>query len=82
MAYTFTMSPLCIYYSNDFSGEARMQSEDRGHRAGMDTNRGYRVIDLIHLPSDQLVLNNLKIKKKLQGLTMGELQDNLDKAVI
>jgi len=50
-----------------------MQAEDRFHRAGMDTNRGATIIDLIHLSTDKLVLDNLKKKKKLQSLTMGDL---------
>jgi len=75
MALTLTSSPTAIYYSNPFSGEARMQSEDRGHRAGMDVNRGFTIVDLIHLPTDQLVLDNLKKKRKLQALTLGEIEE-------
>jgi hypothetical protein len=51
-----------------------MQAEDRIHRIGMDKNRGALIIDLIHLPTDQLVLDNLKKKKALQSMTMGELE--------
>lgn len=76
MGLTFTMSAIALYYSNDFSGEARIQSEDRAYRLGMD-NRGYRIVDLIHLKSDQVVLDNLQKKRKLQDLTMGELNDAL-----
>jgi len=75
MALTLTASPTELFYSNSFKGEARMQAEDRFHRAGMDANRGATVIDLICLPTDKLVLDNLKKKKKLQDLSMGELQD-------
>lgn len=75
MALTLTASPTQVYYSNPFDGEARIQSEARFHRAGMDTNRGAVIIDLIMLPSDKLVLDNLKKKKKLQSLTLGELHD-------
>ena len=77
IAVTLTAAPVMIYYSNDFSGEARMQSEDRAHRAGMDLNRGLRIIDLIHLPTDKLVLENLKKKRELQNMSMGELQEAL-----
>lgn len=73
MALTLTASPTELFYSNSFDGTARMQAEDRFHRAGMDTNRGATIIDLIHLPTDQLVLDNLLKKKKLQALSMGEL---------
>lgn len=71
---TFTASPSIVYYSNDFNGMYRMQSEDRIHRMGMDTNRGATIIDLLHLPSDAYVLNNLKLKKDLQNLSLGDLR--------
>ena len=81
MALTLTASPTELFYSNCFNGEARMQAEDRFHRMGMDVNRGATVVDLILLPTDQLVLDNLKKKKKLQDLSMGELataMENVD----
>ena len=74
MALTLTASPTELFYSNSFDGEARMQAEDRFHRAGMDTNRGATIIDLILLPTDLLVLKNLQKKKRLQDVSMGELQ--------
>lgn len=75
MALTLTASPTELFYSNCYNGEARMQAEDRGHRIGMDTNRGLTIKDLIMLPTDRLVLDNLKQKKRLQNLTMGQLSD-------
>jgi hypothetical protein len=75
MALTLTASPTNLFYSNGFDGEARMQAEDRIHRPGMDVNRGATIVDLIHLPSDKLVLENLQRKKRLQGMTMGELYE-------
>ncbi len=78
MGITLHKSPSVVYYSNDFNAESRLQSEDRVHRMGMDVNRGCTIIDLIHLPSDKLVLDNLKKKKKLQSLTMGELNNQLN----
>jgi len=75
MALTLTASPTELFYSNCFNGEARMQAEDRGHRPGMDVNRGLTIKDLIMLPTDKLVLDNLKQKKRLQNLTMGQLSD-------
>lgn len=81
MALTLTASPTALYYSNSFDGEARMQSEDRGHRIGMDENIGYTIIDLIHLPTDKLVLDNLYKKKKLQSLTMNEVTEALNTEV-
>ena len=75
MALTLTASPTELFYSNTFDGEARMQAEDRFHRPGMDVNRGATVKDLIHLPTDKLVLENLYKKKKLQNMTMGQLEE-------
>lgn len=73
MALTFTASPFAVYYSNPFDGEARMQSEDRIHRLGMDVNKGAKIIDLFCLYTDELVYKNIKTKKKLQDITLGDL---------
>jgi len=75
MGLTLTASPTALFYSNSFKADARWQSEDRGHRAGMDMNRGYTVKDIIHLPTDEFVLTNLLKKRNLQNLTMGELEE-------
>jgi len=80
MGLTLTASPSIVYWSNDFNAESRIQSEDRIHRAGMDTARGATIIDLIHLPTDKLVLENLKKKRELQSITLGELQECLNNA--
>jgi len=72
---TLTKSPTILYYSNTFSADARMQSEDRIHRISMDVNKGATIIDLIHLPSDQLVLENLRKKKELQDISLGQLEE-------
>lgn len=74
MGLTLHASPTLLYYSNVYDGEARMQSEDRIHRMGMDVNRGATIIDLIHLKSDQMVLDNIKNKKRLQSLTLTEIE--------
>jgi len=74
MGLTLTASSAIVYYSNDFNAESRIQSEDRIHRAGMDVNRGATIIDLLHLPSDKKVLDNLKKKRKLQDISMGEIK--------
>ena len=82
MGLTLTASPAIVYFSNDFSGEARIQSEDRIHRPGMDTNRGATIIDLIHLPSDDYVRKNLKLKRELQSLSMGELKAAMENPIV
>jgi hypothetical protein len=75
MGLTLTASPSIVYYSNDFNSESRLQSEDRIHRPGMDVNLGATIIDLIHLPSDEYVLNNLRQKRDLQSMSMGGLKE-------
>jgi len=79
MALTFTAAPTQAYFSNSFSGEDRMQSADRGHRMGMDLNRGYTLRDYIHLPSDKLVKDNLDNKIRLQNMSMGQVHDAFTK---
>lgn len=77
-SFTLTASPAIVYFSNDFNAEARIQSEDRIHRIGMDVNRGATIIDILHLPSDLYVLDNLKAKRRLQDMSLGSLKDALD----
>lgn len=76
-ALTLTASYMIIYYSNTFIGDDRIQSEDRIHRIGMDVNRGATIVDLVHLPTDKYVLDNLKNKRRLQGITLGEFQQGI-----
>lgn len=66
-------SSVVVYYSNSFKGEARMQSEDRAHSNNMDKERGLEIKDYIHLPVDELALDNLLKKKTMQGITLGQL---------
>lgn len=74
MGLTLTASPLEIFFSNSFKGEARIQAEDRCHRPGMDENKALIIRDYFHLPTDKLVLDNIRKKKQLQSLTMGEIE--------
>ena len=78
MGLNLTASPTILYYSNDFNAESRIQSENRHHRPGMDVNRGATIIDLIHLETDRLILTCLKKKRRLQSLTLGDLQGALE----
>ena len=71
MGLNLTVSPTIVYYSNDFNAESRIQSEDRIHRPGC---LGAQIIDIVHLPTDEMVLKNLKEKRKIQDMTMGELE--------
>lgn len=79
MALTLTASPINSFYSNSFKGDARIQAEDRGHRIGMDSNKGLIIKDFFHLPVDEYVYNNIKKKRELQSISLGEFQNNLAK---
>lgn len=72
MGLTLTASPSILFFSNTFDAEDRIQAQDRIHRPGMDTQRGATIIDLIHLPSDAKVLENLQKKQNLQAMSMGD----------
>jgi len=75
MGLTLTESRMAVFYSNDFKPESRMQAEDRIHRPGIDENKGATIVDLFHLGSDRKVLNVLRDNRRLEQLTLGELQE-------
>jgi len=77
---TLTASNMIVYYSNTFNADDRIQSEDRIHRIGMDPNRGAIIVDLVHLESDMYVRENLKKKRELQSITLGELQEYMNES--
>ena len=77
MGLNLQVSPMIVYYSNTFNGEDRSQSIKRCSRIGMDIKRGCTVVDFIHLPTDQLILDNLNKKKWLERLTLGDIQSCL-----
>lgn len=79
MGLTLTRSCEIVYYSNDFNGESRTQSEDRIHRMGMDVNKGALITDLAQLPSDLYIRENLFQKRKLQDITLGDLRSGIEK---
>ena len=64
---TLTAASTVVYYSNDFSLEARMQSEDRAHRIGQDKSVTY--VD-IQCPGtiDVRIFEALRNKKELADI--------------
>ena len=77
MGLTLTPSPIVVFYSNSFKSQFRIQAEDRIHRPGASKERGCRIIDLIHLPTDLLVLNRLKEKRDVEFNTLEEIEQCL-----
>ena len=68
---TLTCSHTVVYYSNDYSLEVRMQSEDRAHRIGQKNKVTY--IDLIAEGTiDEKIVSALNNKIDLASQVMGE----------
>ena len=60
-----------MYYSNDYSLEVRMQSEDRAHRIGQEDKVTY--VDLMTEGTiDEKIVNSLNNKIDLASQVMGE----------
>jgi len=68
---TLTASHTVVYYSNDYSLEVRMQSEDRAHRIGQTNKVTY--VDLIAEGTiDEKIVKALNNKIDLASQVMGE----------
>ncbi len=68
---TLTQGTTVIYYSNSFSLDDRLQSEDRAMRIGQDSRVVY--VDLLAKGTiDQKVVASLRGKKKIAGLVIGD----------
>lgn len=78
MGLTLTASPGLFWYGLVFNGEDYMQACDRGHRPGMDLNRGFTIYHAIHLPTDQLQLDSLNKKIDMQNMSLGVFKDVLE----
>lgn len=72
MSLTLTESRMSVFWSNSFKPEYRTQAEDRIHRMGMDLNLGCIIVDLVHLPSDERVIQVIQENRRLELMTMGE----------
>ncbi len=77
MSLTLVEARMAVYWSNSFKPEYRVQSEDRIHRKGMDENLGCVIVDLVHLPTDERVLEIIRENRKLELLTLGELVEDI-----
>lgn len=68
---TLTQARTVIYYSNSFSLESRLQSEDRAHRIGQTQSVTY--VDLTASKTlDQKLLRALRAKRSLANLITGD----------
>lgn len=68
---TLTAANTVIYFSNDYSAEERLQSEDRCHRIG--TTKAVTYIDLVALDTiDERIAEILQSKNEAAKLLMGD----------
>jgi hypothetical protein len=65
---------MLVFYSNDFDPASRAQAEDRIHRVGMVG--GAMIVDLFHLPTDRRVRDVLMQNRKLELLSMGDIEND------
>jgi hypothetical protein len=72
MSLTLVEARMAIFWSNSFKPEYRAQAEDRIHRMGMDENLGCEIVDYIHLPTDERVIQVIRDNRKIELLTMGD----------
>lgn len=77
MSLTLTEARMAVYWSNSYKPEYRSQSEDRIHRIGADLNKGVLIVDLIHLPSDERVLEVIRANRRLELMSMGDIFDGI-----
>jgi SNF2 family DNA or RNA helicase len=71
---TLTRASTMVYYSNNYSLENRLQSQDRIHRIGQDNKCTY--IDLVVSNSiDETILKRLEQKKELSNEVLDDLID-------
>lgn len=71
---TLTRASTMVYYSNNYSLETRLQSQDRIHRIGQDNKCTY--IDLVVPKSiDETILKRLQEKKELSSEVLDDLID-------
>lgn len=80
MGLNLTASSMEAYYSNTFNYEDRSQSEERIYRPGADHIRGVTIWDIVHLPTDITVLQNLQKKSDLQRMTLGVMKHEIEEA--
>lgn len=78
MSLTLVEARMAVYWSNSWKPEYRVQSEDRIHRVGMDVNLGCTIVDLIHLPTDERVLDVIRANRRLELMTMGEVLEGIN----
>ena len=68
---TLTKAKTVIYYSNDYSLETRLQSEDRAHRIGQDESVTYIDVEAVGT-IDKAIVKALRDKQDIASLVTGD----------
>lgn len=77
----FDCTPTIVNYSRDFNFENALQGDDRNLRGRIKETleksgrKNVVVVDIVHLESDSYILDNHKKKRRLQAMTLGEIQE-------
>lgn len=74
---TLTAASVIVFYDNSFKTVKRLQTEDRIHRLSMNIEKGATIVDILHLPVDQLVIDTLRNNKKLELLSLAAVGESL-----
>jgi len=77
MSLTLVEARMAVFWSNSYKPEYRAQAEDRIHRKGMDENLGCTIVDLVHLPTDERVLEIIRENRRLEKMTMGDFTSGI-----
>lgn len=72
---TLTRAYMLVFFDNNFSAEHRLQMMDRIHRMSMNKELGATIVDVVHLPIDQRVLDVLDSNRKLELLSLDALSE-------
>jgi SNF2 family DNA or RNA helicase len=77
MGLTLVEANTVVYYSNSFSYEDRVQSEDRAHRKGQTKSVTYVDIVVQDLPVESLIQEALRAKSGMAQMVRGRLAETM-----
>jgi SNF2 family DNA or RNA helicase len=77
MGLTLVEANTVVYYSNSFSYEDRVQSEDRAHRKGQTKSVTYVDLVVADLPVEGLIQEALRVKGGMAAMVRGRLTETM-----
>lgn len=73
MGIDLSEAPIAVFWSNSFKPEYRIQAMERIHGPRMNRELGATIYDLVHLPTDERVLDVIKDNRRIEKMTLGEI---------